>query len=545
MERLNYFSPLPPFKSGISDYSAELLAELSRYFIITVYVDGDYQPEKSNLYKIKKFSSMGELYNTFCLYNIGNHHSHKYIYDILQKNKGIVILHDLNLSGLVFPMQKNYLSKIYFLKEVFLNHGIKALTDYLRLYFLLNSNYFEEEYISIKTNAILTKGWNNKEIDKNGSFRWTMRKAGFLIKEKNITEIIFKVQTEFPALLSIKINNQKHKLPIMNNSVKEIRLNIPPKKFINGELFVIKPLSILSRLIHLDKRELGVKVYGIRYKKDNEYKNIELSQKSILKLKKVNPKFLKLNEKIQFLYHMNKKVINSAKAIIVHSDYLKNEIIKINPNIPTTKINEGVYLNKPNISKEKLKKNLNLEKYDFVICSFGKIQKHKHIEKALEAFQKFSLKNKKSVYILIGESDETINIKEIIKRLKLKNKVILLGYIPFEEAIKYIRASDVSINLRYPSTGATSASLIKSLSIGTPSIISDIPENNQFPETCVFKIKKDERELENIVKSLELLKKYPKLRKQMSNNSYEYIKKNHLWKDKAKEISDYIKKSIK
>ena len=54
MKKLNYFSPLPPLKSGISDYSEELLKQLSKYFEITAYIDNNYIPKKTKKCKIKK-----------------------------------------------------------------------------------------------------------------------------------------------------------------------------------------------------------------------------------------------------------------------------------------------------------------------------------------------------------------------------------------------------------------------------------------------------------------------------------------------------------
>jgi len=46
--RIAYFSPLNPQKSGISDYSEELLPHLARYFDIDLFVDG-YQPSSDRI----------------------------------------------------------------------------------------------------------------------------------------------------------------------------------------------------------------------------------------------------------------------------------------------------------------------------------------------------------------------------------------------------------------------------------------------------------------------------------------------------------------
>ena len=93
--------------------------------------------------------------------------------------------------------------------------------------------------------------------------------------------------------------------------------------------------------------------------------------------------------------------------------------------------------------------------------------------------------------------------------------------------------------MRWPTTGATSGSLIKSLAVGTPCIISDLPENKEFPNNCTFKIKKGDNEINNILEALNELK-VKNTRETMSKNAIKYIKENHLWKDKAKEFKNFI-----
>ena len=99
------FSPLNPVKSGISDYTEELLPELSREAALDVYIDGGYTPSNAELpaqCRIMAFDPDGfkpESYDAI-LYHMGNYYdAHNYIYESLKRFPGIVVLHDYVLQS--------------------------------------------------------------------------------------------------------------------------------------------------------------------------------------------------------------------------------------------------------------------------------------------------------------------------------------------------------------------------------------------------------------------------------------------------------------
>jgi len=538
--KMNYFSPLPPLVSGISDYSKELLEELSKYFDLTVYVDDRYKPEKSKKYKIKNFREINN--NHPIVYNIGNNSQHTYIFDMLQKKPGLVILHDSNLQDLNFSMMNRYWSRYYFLKQVFLSYGITAVLDYLKFFFMKPNREVIVKRYKTEDSCFMGEGWHDLEQDRGVHFRWTEKKAYFSIKEKGIKRLMLNVYTEFPATIKLKINNEEHKFKLNPREYQWIKTEFNPVDKINSRIKVFKPLGFISRLRDVHKRIMGIRVAEIRYETKNTAKNLPLfEQMPEEKTTVENKKFFRLKEKIRYNYYLNKTVILSAKAIMTHSNHLKEIVEGINRNIPIKVIREGVYLNKPDFSKMQIRKKLSLENYDFIVSSFGMMQKHKRIEQALISFSKFARKYPNSVYVLVGPIDENLKLELILETLKIREKVIVTGYIPHKDAMNYLYASDVCINLRWPSTGATSASLIKSLSVGTPAIITELPENKDFDRSCLFNVKKDKNEIRNIFKILCRLKENPLLEKKMSSNAIEYIKKNHLWKDKAREIAELVR----
>src|SRR5213595_3577931 len=78
--RVAYFSPMPPERSGIADYSALLLPALRRRLDVGVVARGRKRPPRGT---------------DICLYHVGNNpEAHGWIVEALRRTPGVVVLHD-------------------------------------------------------------------------------------------------------------------------------------------------------------------------------------------------------------------------------------------------------------------------------------------------------------------------------------------------------------------------------------------------------------------------------------------------------------------
>lgn len=98
-ERLAYFSPLPPQRSGVCDYSLALLPELAKYFEIHVIACDpsvvDTPPGATRLLDLAEFSHQ---HYHHILYHLGNSPGHLAMVKLLESYPGAVVLHDFYLS---------------------------------------------------------------------------------------------------------------------------------------------------------------------------------------------------------------------------------------------------------------------------------------------------------------------------------------------------------------------------------------------------------------------------------------------------------------
>lgn len=103
--RIAYFSPLPPIRSGIADYSWELLPLLAKDASISLFAEqpdgvASFVKERFTLLPISAYSEHRFSFD-LALYHMGNSLHHRAIYQAAQRFPGIVVLHDYGLHHFI------------------------------------------------------------------------------------------------------------------------------------------------------------------------------------------------------------------------------------------------------------------------------------------------------------------------------------------------------------------------------------------------------------------------------------------------------------
>ncbi|UBU62133.1 glycosyltransferase [Acidithiobacillus ferrooxidans] len=131
--RLAYVSPLPAAKSGIADYSAELLPELARHYDIDLIVEQDeavtapWVLANSRQRSVAWFEQHSQDYDRI-LYHFGNSHFHQHMFGLLERHPGMVVLHDFFLSGVIAWVLEGVDPGIW-VRTLRRAHGWNALVD--------------------------------------------------------------------------------------------------------------------------------------------------------------------------------------------------------------------------------------------------------------------------------------------------------------------------------------------------------------------------------------------------------------------------------
>jgi glycosyltransferase involved in cell wall biosynthesis len=103
LPRIAMFTPLPPAKSGVADYSAEFLESLRDYASFDIFVEDVSQVtvrfDSISIWHHAKFPYKVDEYDAV-VYQIGNSPYHHYMLPYVQKYYGIVVVHDAYLGHL-------------------------------------------------------------------------------------------------------------------------------------------------------------------------------------------------------------------------------------------------------------------------------------------------------------------------------------------------------------------------------------------------------------------------------------------------------------
>lgn len=126
--RLAFVSPMPPERSGISYYSAELLPALAEHYDIELIVSQDTVDENidQSRFPVRNVQWLRDhpLQYDRVLYQFGNSTFHTHMFDLLAEIPGVVVLHDFFLSGIECHLNPQRFTRL--LAE---NHGYHAVLD--------------------------------------------------------------------------------------------------------------------------------------------------------------------------------------------------------------------------------------------------------------------------------------------------------------------------------------------------------------------------------------------------------------------------------
>lgn len=130
--RLAYFSPLPPQRSGISDYSAELIPELARHYDIDVIAAHVADVSANDLPCVVRdvawFMRHSADYDRV-LYQVGNSHFHSYMFPLIARYPGVVVLHDFYLGNIMYQLELHEGWTNAWTDALLYSHGYRAVAE--------------------------------------------------------------------------------------------------------------------------------------------------------------------------------------------------------------------------------------------------------------------------------------------------------------------------------------------------------------------------------------------------------------------------------
>lgn len=164
-----------------------------------------------------------------------------------------------------------------------------------------------------------------------------------------------------------------------------------------------------------------------------------------------------------------------------------------------------------------------------LLASFGYISANKRLDVVLRAFAGLNGRFPHIRLALVGQVVEGYNLQPLLAELNLNNEnVRLVGYAEEATFADYVSATDIGLNLRYPTLGESSATLLRLLAAGKPVLVSNVDSFAELAETAVVKISVDAEEQSQVEAHLATLISDERARHTIGNHAAQVVQTQHI-----------------
>jgi glycosyltransferase involved in cell wall biosynthesis/SAM-dependent methyltransferase len=230
----------------------------------------------------------------------------------------------------------------------------------------------------------------------------------------------------------------------------------------------------------------------------------------------------------QFLFPLNRRLAEGSLGVIVHNAYSFEQLEGVREGCPVEIIPHHLSPKTYELDamdKAECRRLLGIPEDAWVIASLGFVTQSKRIPVVLAAFKQLLTDMPKSFYLIVGEDHPIWAVAPLIEEMGLGEKVRLTGYATERDFFRYLKAVDVIVNLRFPTAGETSGTLIRSLGAGKPVIVTDFGQFGEFPDDCCLKVRAGPTEERDLYTQLRALAYRPTLREGLSRRASEWVRR--------------------
>lgn len=238
----------------------------------------------------------------------------------------------------------------------------------------------------------------------------------------------------------------------------------------------------------------------------------------------------------QFSLPANRRLLRRQRGVLVHNAWAREMILDDEPDLSVHLVRMGM----PPVERaadeagRAFRHAHGIPEDAFVLGSFGFQTPMKRPRPAMQALLEPGLED---VHLLIaGEAAETTGLESLMFELDLAARVHISGFLDFADFEAAIAASDLALNLRYPTAGETSASLLRVLAVGRAAIISDYAQYAELPDEVGIKVPVGDGEVTAIAAAVRDLAGDRDRLRAMQENARRFVAEEHRLEDAAAEI---------
>jgi glycosyltransferase involved in cell wall biosynthesis/SAM-dependent methyltransferase len=235
---------------------------------------------------------------------------------------------------------------------------------------------------------------------------------------------------------------------------------------------------------------------------------------------------------------MTRRLLDGARGIVVHSRFMAGEMRAAEFTGPVAVIPHGAWI--PAGDRTAYRYKLGLDELTPLVGIFGFLKPYKRIAESLRAFRRLVRLVPNARMILVGEPHPEFPVEPMIRSLGLSANVRVLGFTPISEFVGYLSACDIVLNLRYPTVGESSGTLLRALGLGKAVMVSELGSFQEFPDDVCLKVPVGAGEEDLIFEYLNLLVSRPEVAQQLGARAKDYVARECNWDTVASQYVGFL-----
>ena len=232
-------------------------------------------------------------------------------------------------------------------------------------------------------------------------------------------------------------------------------------------------------------------------------------------------------------YPLFERAVDASLGVLVHSEASRRRVLASRPRAQVHAVpfpwsgGDGESAGAPTASDPAaLRARLGVPPDALLIAAFGYMTRAKRLDVALRAFARLAARHPQAYFLVAGEVSKDYDVPALVPEA-LRPRVLLAGRPDLADFLGYMAAADLAVNLRWPSAGETSATLIRLLGMGKPVVVTDAGSFAELPDGTVAKVPPDETEEDLLAAYLDALAADPALRRAMGEAGRRHVEAHH------------------
>jgi glycosyltransferase involved in cell wall biosynthesis/SAM-dependent methyltransferase len=235
---------------------------------------------------------------------------------------------------------------------------------------------------------------------------------------------------------------------------------------------------------------------------------------------------------------MTRRILERSRALIVHSRFVFEQMRAAGFAGPIARIPHGAWI--PQADRWAYRQRLGLDESTPLIGIFGFLKPYKRIPESLRAFRRLLRLEPRAKMILAGELHPEVPLHSLVSTLGLSANLRTLGFLPMQDFTGYLAACDIVLNLRYPTVGESSGSLLRALGLGRAVLVSDVGAFREFPDDVCLKVPVDATEEDLIFEYLNLLVSRPQVAQALGRRARQWVEQECNWELVAQRYAAFL-----